>query len=83
MAAVLDPARDRVLVVGGQLDSGGSPGVWALDLSGGMSWSAVSCSGTEPTNPRAYSATYDPLRDRWSRAPRDLDVNYMVLAGRA
>ncbi|MEJ1160383.1 bifunctional 2-polyprenyl-6-hydroxyphenol methylase/3-demethylubiquinol 3-O-methyltransferase UbiG [Prosthecomicrobium sp. N25] len=26
--------------------------------------------------------TYDPLRDRWSRNPRDLDVNYMVLAGR-
>ncbi len=64
MAAVLDVTRDRMLVVGGQLASGGSPGVWALDLSGGLSWSAVSCSGTEPTDPRAYSATYDPLRDR-------------------
>jgi hypothetical protein len=64
MAAVLDPTRDRVLVVGGHLASGASPGVWALDLSGGMSWSAVACSGTEPVDPRAYSATYDPLRDR-------------------
>lgn len=25
---------------------------------------------------------YDPLRDRWSRNARDLDVNYMILAGR-
>ncbi|MBT9290716.1 bifunctional 2-polyprenyl-6-hydroxyphenol methylase/3-demethylubiquinol 3-O-methyltransferase UbiG [Prosthecodimorpha staleyi] len=25
---------------------------------------------------------YDPLRDRWSRNARDLDVNYMLLAGR-
>jgi 2-polyprenyl-6-hydroxyphenyl methylase / 3-demethylubiquinone-9 3-methyltransferase len=25
---------------------------------------------------------YDPLRDRWSLSPRDLDVNYMVMAER-
>lgn len=25
---------------------------------------------------------YDPLRDRWARSPRDLDVNYMMLAAR-
>lgn len=25
---------------------------------------------------------YDPLRDRWNRSARDLDVNYMLLAGR-
>ncbi len=64
MAAVLDVTRDRMLIVGGELASGASPGVWALDLSGGMSWAQVACAGTEPTAPRAYSATYDPLRDR-------------------
>jgi hypothetical protein len=64
MAAVADVARDRMLIIGGQLDSGGSPGVWALDLSGGMSWAQVACAGAEPTAPRAYSATCDPLRDR-------------------
>jgi 2-polyprenyl-6-hydroxyphenyl methylase/3-demethylubiquinone-9 3-methyltransferase len=54
---------------------------WAKFVTPAELCDAMTASGLEILD--RTGVTYDPLRDRWSRNPRDLDVNYMVLAGRS
>lgn len=64
-AMVVDTFRDRVLVLGGT--GPGIPAtvdVHALSLSGTPSWSAVTASGTPPSNRVGVRAVYDPANDR-------------------
>jgi hypothetical protein len=63
--AIYDPVRDRMVIFGG--DNGVTTklgDVWALDLSGGTAWSALSPTGTPPAPRLDHSAVYDPVRDR-------------------
>jgi hypothetical protein len=68
-AAVIDPLRGRMLVIGGlaQGAGGGSEwlsDVWSLPLEGAGPWTPLAVSGTPPA-PRAYhTAIYDAPRDR-------------------
>ena len=38
--------------------------LWALDLGGVPSWSALTSTGTPPTGRTGHTAIYDPVRDR-------------------
>ena len=64
-AAVYDPVRDRMIVIGGV-----GPGnddlndVWALTFSGSPTWTQLTPSGTPPTARSGFKAIYDPVRDR-------------------
>jgi hypothetical protein len=60
---VLEPLRDRMLVLGGATASE-YVDVWALDLAGGMTWTEVLPTGTLPWARSQHSAIYDPRRDR-------------------
>jgi catechol 2,3-dioxygenase-like lactoylglutathione lyase family enzyme len=62
-AAVYDPVRDRVVVIGGD---GGTflNDVWALNLAGGPTWEKLEPKGAPPTGRREHSAIYDPIGDR-------------------
>src|SRR5262249_24123125 len=63
--AVLDAARDRMLVFGGLDDENRVRNeLWALSLSGAPTWSQVSVSGSVPDARQYHSAVYDPARDR-------------------
>jgi hypothetical protein len=62
-AAVYDPVRDRVIVIGG--DGGellNDAGV--LTLSGEPTWGELHPTGTPPTPRRSHTAIYDPVGDR-------------------
>ncbi|HKQ58676.1 MAG TPA: kelch repeat-containing protein [Candidatus Eisenbacteria bacterium] len=62
-AAVYDPVRDRVLVVGG--DGGTMLGdVWALHLSGTLAWEQLTPAGTPPSARREHVMVYDAAGDR-------------------
>jgi hypothetical protein len=63
-AAVYDPVRDRVLVIGGEDGVGFQNDVWALSLPGAPSWAALSPSGTPPAPRARHTASYDSARDR-------------------
>ena len=64
-AAVYDPLRDRVLVIGGhQLTIGAVNSVWALSLAGSGEWTLLSPMGAAPPPMHGASAVYDALRDR-------------------
>jgi hypothetical protein len=60
-AAVFDPIRDRLLVIGGW---GGSrrPETWALNLAGAPEWQIVPAAGAAGVSD--HSAIYDAVRDR-------------------
>lgn len=60
-AAVYDPGRDRLLVMGGY-NTGALNDIWALSLSGAPQWTPVAAAGTAPAG--AYSAFYDAAGDR-------------------
>lgn len=61
---VLDTARDRLLVVGGELgDGAGSLGVWALPLSGAPVWERLVTSGS-PNWRTMHATVYDAANDR-------------------
>jgi hypothetical protein len=60
-AAVYDPERDRLLVMGGY-GPGALGDIWALSLSGTPQWAAVPAVGVAPTG--AYSAFYEGTADR-------------------
>ncbi len=57
--AVLDPVRDRMIVIGGP-----SSGVWALSLAGSAGWIRLEPSGTPPPLLYECTAFYDAVRDR-------------------
>ena len=63
--AVVDPVRNRMLVLGG-LDSTGMPlgEIWALSLAGGGAWSRLTWAGEPLVNPAALAAAFDRPRDR-------------------
>src|ERR1051325_2969609 len=46
--ALVDPIRQRLLLVGGSDPSGSVTDVWALDLAGSPAWSVVNVTGTAP-----------------------------------
>ena len=66
-AMVLDPVRNRMLLVGGS-----SPAtVWSLPLTGPLVWTELATQGSPPAL-SANGIIYDPLRDRlvtWVPAP--------------
>ncbi len=62
-AAVYDPVRQRMIVIGGVDDGIYNNEVWELTLSGEPAWNQLTVQGSP--NPRAYhSAIYDPDGDR-------------------
>jgi hypothetical protein len=67
-AAVYDPVRRRMIVLGGYpLGLGFASDlidVWALTLAGNPTWTQLSPSGTPPGAREAHTAVYDPTGDR-------------------
>src|SRR5262245_29589831 len=62
-AAVYDPVRQRMIVIGGDNNGIYNNEVWELTLSGEPAWNQLTVQGSP--NPRAYhSAIYDPDGDR-------------------
>ena len=62
--AVLDPARNRIVVYGGQDETGACADAWALSLAGGMEWSVMTPGGKSPAARHGHAAIYDPSQDR-------------------
>ena len=62
-AAVYDPVRDRMIVLGG-LDAVPLGDVWALSLSGTPEWSQLVPAGASPKPRYGHAAVYDPAGDR-------------------
>ena len=62
-AAVYDPVRDRVVIVGGPTGSTLND-VWELSLSGTPTWNQLVPSGTPPSGRAGHTAVYDPVGDR-------------------
>ena len=63
-AAVYDPARERMLVIGGSDSTGPLDDVWQLSLKGRFCWQQLQPSGTPPGGRSHHSATLDPEHDR-------------------
>jgi galactose oxidase-like protein/Kelch motif protein len=63
-AVVFDPARRRMLVIGGWDGSISTNDVWALSLDATPTWTELSPSGSPPPSRFGHSAVYDPARDR-------------------
>ncbi len=59
-AAIHDPLRDRMLVIG----SAPSSAVWSLTLAEPRTWTTLATDGTPPGARTFTSAIYDPVRDR-------------------
>jgi hypothetical protein len=66
--AVVDPARDRLLIFGGYADAGGGPlavnDLWALPLSGPPAWNALQPAAALPKPDAEHAAIYDVIGDR-------------------
>jgi len=62
--AAYDPARDRMVIMGGGNASGNANDVWALSLDDSPTWTSLSPSGTPPAPRRQHVAAYDPVGDR-------------------
>jgi Galactose oxidase, central domain len=60
-AAVYDPVRDRMVVIGGM---GYLIDVWALTLSETPEWIELVPDGVSPLGRGNHTAVYDPIRDR-------------------
>jgi hypothetical protein len=77
-AAVYDPVRQRMIVVGGKSPYVAAE-VWALDLSGSDSWSLLEASDALPAG--SVQAAYDPSRDRIVAVTPVLDTLYGLPLG--
>jgi len=66
-SAIYDPARDRIVMFGGQLLADQSQflsDAWALSLSGSTSWAKLNPTGSLPNDMDYHAALYDRRRDR-------------------
>ena len=64
-SAIYDPVRDRILLFGGQDNSGAyNNDVWELPLSGTPTWRLLTPSGVPPAGRCGHTAVYDPVGDR-------------------
>ena len=63
-AAIYDPVRDRLIVMGGYDGIGESNQVWALSLAGTPTWAQIVPVGTPPVPRQLHRAVYDSARDR-------------------
>jgi len=63
-AAIYDPVRDRMLVLGGRSGPLYLSDVWALSLGDSPAWTPLSPSGTPPSARAFHAAVYDAARDR-------------------
>jgi len=63
-AAIFDPVRDRMVVIGGGDGSRNYDDVRALSLTGLPAWTTLTPTGTPPVARSQHSAIYDPVRDR-------------------
>jgi hypothetical protein len=68
-SAILDPARRRMIVFGGQAGNLSLPvapnnEVWVLSLDGPLAWQELTPAGTPPAPRWGHTATYDAARDR-------------------
>jgi hypothetical protein len=65
-SAIYDPARNRMVVFGGDQGSSSSSfnDVWALSLADAPAWTQLTPSGTPPNVQGGQSAIYDSVRDR-------------------
>lgn len=61
--AIYDPERDRMIVFGGY-NGAVRNDVWALHLTPGPAWNALSPTGDPPSGREGHTAIYDPGRDR-------------------
>lgn len=59
-ASVLDSRRNRMLVIGGELNAD----VWELPLTGQPAWNQLLPGGSVPPGFSGHSAVYDSLRDQ-------------------
>jgi len=79
--AILDPARERMIVFGGVADDG-SPlrDTWALSMQGEPAWTELFPVGTPPPGAQGYMSVYDPAGDRMI-VTDGLDTWSLSLAG--
>ncbi len=63
-AAVADPVAQRMIVFGGLNGSTPLSDLWQLTLSGTMTWTALTATGTPPAARYGHSAVHDPVRRR-------------------
>ncbi len=61
---IYDPVRYRILVFGGYDASGAYNDLWALNLGGNPTWSAIPLGGAKPSARGGALSMCDPLRDR-------------------
>lgn len=62
-AAVYDPVRDRMLVLGGS-DGTYLSDVWELSFAGAPQWTQLFPTGPPPSARVGHAVAYDPIRDR-------------------
>lgn len=63
-SAVVDRARNRMLVFGGTNGSNRNNQVWAFSLGGAPAWTQLNPTGTPPLARDSHTAVYDPVLDR-------------------
>jgi hypothetical protein len=84
-SAIYDPVRDRMVIFGGQGDSGDFNDVWALSLADPPAWTQLTPYVFIPTARDGHSAIYDPVQERmvvFGGTPFDLNETWALsLAG--
>jgi hypothetical protein len=63
-AAVFDPPRQRMLLIGGRDSTGLLNDLWELSLRGRPRWRQLAASGPPPSARYRHTATLDPMNDR-------------------
>ena len=63
-AAIYDPIRDRMLILGGRAGITYLGEVWALSLGETPAWTLLTPSGSPPSARAFHSVIYDPARDQ-------------------
>jgi len=64
-SAIYDPAGDRLIVFGGQVDAlTYSDEVWSLSLAGDAQWTRLAPAGTAPVPRTTHTAIDDPIHER-------------------